>query len=171
MKPTLYLLIGYPGSGKTTVSKLIEEHTGAVHLWADHIRNEMFPNPTHSKEESLQLYAHINKVAQQTLHEGISVIFDTNFNYLKDRQYMRQIATREGAQTVTIWITTPKEVAKKRAVNIDPDSLHRVFGSMPEEAFEGISSKLEPPTEDEKVIKIDGTDLDEQAALRQLGLI
>ena len=60
MKPTLYLLIGYPGAGKTTVAGIISEQKGAVHLMADAERHKRFPNPTHSAEESLQLYDELN---------------------------------------------------------------------------------------------------------------
>ena len=41
---------------------------------------------------------------------------------------------------------------------------------MTETQFDAIASKLEQPGKDEKVIKIDGTKLDEAALMQQLGL-
>lgn len=150
-------MVGYPGAGKTTVSKIIHEATGAVHLWADKIRNERFPNPTHSHEENLQLYSHLNEVAAELLAAGQDVIFDTNFNYFKDRQHMRDIADAHSATAKLIWITTPKDIAKERATLKAQNQDTRIWGNMPIDDFERISNKLEEPRPDENVIKIDGT--------------
>src|ERR1700744_5282186 len=103
MKQTLYLMIGYPGAGKTTVARWIAERTGAVHLWADVERNKLFSNPSHSEAESSELYKQLNERVGKLLAEGKSVIFDTNFNYYSDRQLLREIAGRHHAKVLVIW--------------------------------------------------------------------
>ncbi len=158
-KPTLYLFIGYPGAGKTTAAKIIAEKTGAVHLWADLERHKLFPKPTHSLQESNQLYDQLNDAAEYLLAQGKSVVFDTNFNFYAARQKLRKIAARHGAETVVIWITTPAEVARERAI-CDHESRNGYTMTMTDEQFQAIVDKLEPPTRDEKIIKIDGTKLD-----------
>ena len=168
-KPALYLFVGYPGAGKTTAARLIQEESGAVHLWADHERMKLFGKPTHSHEESVELYEQLNAAADYLLAQGKSVIFDTNFNFLSDRDHLRAIAKRHGAQTYVIWITTPKSVAKQRAVH-DKNLRNGYQVMMTNAQFEAIATKLEPPNKYEKAIKIDGTKLDSQALLRQLGL-
>ena len=160
-KPTLYLFIGYPGAGKTAVSKIIAETTGAVHLWADAERHKMFAQASHSEAESLKLYDYLNARAEKLLGEGKSVVFDTNFNFYADRQKLRDIASRQGAETVILWVTVPKEVAKARAVGIT-DSRNGYMNVMTEQQFESIVCKLEPPRKDEKILKIDGTKFDRQ---------
>lgn len=153
---TLYLLVGYPGSGKTTTSKFIHELTGAVHIWADRERRQMFGEPTHSPEESRALYDHLNIMTDQLLGQGKSVIFDTNFNFYKDRQHLRDIAAKHHAKTVVVWITTPKETAKQRAVH--ERTLRNFYEYiLPEADFERLSNHLEAPRDDEMPIKIDGT--------------
>lgn len=169
-KPRLYIFIGYPGAGKTTIARIIHEKTGAEHLWADHVRQEMFKKPTHSLSESIQLYDHLNKVTAELLSKGTSVIYDTNFNFLSDRMHMRQIANEQNAESMVIWVTTPRDIAKQRAVDVADGAMHRVLGSMTPTEFDTIADKLETPDTNEKVIKIDGTNLDEADLLRQLGL-
>ena len=167
MKPTLYLLIGYPGAGKTTVAGIISEQKGAVHLMADAERHKRFPNPTHSAEESLQLYDELNLQTEKLLQEGKSVVFDTNFNFRADRDKLRQIAEAANADTQIIWVTVDVDEAKKRAVH-SQYIRNGYSASMTEDHFDQIVSKLEPPTEDEKVIKIDGTNLDRDELIELL---
>lgn len=157
MAKTLYLMLGFPGAGKTTTAMIIAEQTGAVHLWADKVRREMFGHPAHTHEENLKLYAHMNELAEQLLQEGKSVIFDTNFNFYKDREHLRQIAAKTGSQAVIVWLTTSKDIARKRATEDGHLQATRVLGDMPVSEFERMSGNLEVPHPDEKVVELDGT--------------
>jgi predicted kinase len=168
-KPRFYLFIGAPGAGKTTIAQAIAEASGAHHLWADRERHRLFKNPTHSQAESDELYRQLNDAAEYLLAQGKSVIYDTNFNHYADRQHMREIAARHGAEVVVIWVTTPLPIAKDRAV-CEGEMRNGYLMSMTEAEFNAIVSKLEPPRKDEKVIKIDGAKLDKTEALRLLGL-
>ena len=155
--PVLYLMLGYPGSGKTTTSKLIHELTGAVHLWADKIRNERFPHPTHSHAENLELYEYLNELTGELLATGQSVIFDTAFNFYKDREHLRSIAAAHHAEVVLIWVQTPKDIARTRATHEDHAARNTYPHKMPEERFERISTDFESPVKDEKYVALDGT--------------
>lgn len=155
----LYLMFGFPGAGKTTASRLIQAHTGAVHLWADHERKRRFHPPSYSHVENLKLYTALNDRADQLLSEGKSVIFDTNFNFYKDRQKLRDVAAKHGARTVVIWVKTPRDVARERATKDAHRQDTRVLGDMPVEHFERIAGNQQPPRSDETVIELDGTAL------------
>lgn len=167
--PTLYLLIGAPGAGKTSLAKIIAEKTGAAHLWANVERHKLFPQPTHSAEESAELYERLNTAAEYLLSNSKSVIFDTNFNFFSDRQKLRDIASKHGAETVLIWLSTPLQVAKDRALHAG-DIRNGYKVTMSAEQFDNIVAKLEPPSKDENFIKIDGTKLDADEVTRLLSL-
>ena len=152
----LFLMVGYPGAGKTTASRMIHKLCNAEHLWADHVRKEMFTHPTHNHAESIKLYDHLNEVTDTLLGEGKSVIFDTNFNFYKDREKLRAIAAKHGAHAVVVWVTTPKEVARERATRDAHKQETRVLGDMPLEHFERIARNLQEPRPDEDVITLDG---------------
>lgn len=164
-------MLGYPGAGKTTTSKAIEELTGAVHLWADHIRREMFghPNPDYSADENAKVYHHLNELAAQLLREGKSVIYDTNFNYYDDRQKMRQIAQAANARTVLVWVQTDRSLAKMRATQNAHLQSHRVIGNMPEATFERMAGNLREPLADEEYIVIDGSRVTPEYVSERLG--
>ena len=169
-QPVLYLFVGVPGAGKTTVAKLIEDTTDAVHLWADQERQKMFDEVSHSKEESEALYNVLNQQTDTLLADGKSVIFDTNFNYRKDRDYLRSIAEKHGAKTCIIWLTTPIKVARERALHDTHRDRNGYEHIMKPEQFDLLISRLEPPTDNEDFITIDGSNIDEATVKRQLGI-
>jgi predicted kinase len=168
---TLYLFVGYPGSGKTTVAQIICGATGAMHLWADRIRQEMFETPTHSITESMHLYTHLNDRTRELLSAGKSVVFDTNFNFYKDREHLRRIAAEAGADVKLIWLQTNKDLAKHRAVTESEDKPTRLYGNMSESAFDRIAGHLEPPLPAENPIIFIGKDLQKTEVLRALDLL
>jgi len=159
-RPILYLFVGYPGAGKTTVSKIIEQRSGAVHLWVDQRRQQLFTKPTHSVIESKQLYQILDNQAKNLLQKGQSVIFDTNFNYFSDRQLLRDIAKESQAKTILIWVNTPLNVAKQRATHPIHSDRNGYATAMTIKEFNKIADHLEPPLETEQPIIIDGTNID-----------
>lgn len=154
---TLYLMVGRPGAGKTTAAQAICEVTGATHLWTAEIRKERYGRPSFKHSENIAVYDHMNRMAGELLAAGNDVVFDTSFNFYKDREKLRAIADEHNAKTVVIWVQTDKDLAKDRATK--DAHLHdtRILGDMSNEDFERLSHKLEKPRSDETVIELDGT--------------
>jgi predicted kinase len=161
-------MLGYPGAGKTTVSRLICDLTDAVHIWSDHERRAMFNQPTHSKAESDKLYAYLNRRTKELLSDGRSVVFDTSFNHLKDREHLRRIADDAQAKTILVWVNTPLDLARARAVH-DSHALDNHYPeAMSEAEFERIARHLEPPQADESFYAIDGEKISREAVEKLL---
>jgi predicted kinase len=169
-QPTLYLMLGYPGAGKTTTARIISKLTGAEHLWADHERRKRFGKPTHSHKENLELYAELNKYTDELLSLGKSVVFDTNFNFYKDRQRLRDIASKHNAATKLVWVYTDKAIAKQRATANSDMQDTRILGDMSAADFERMANNLQTPQPDEEVIEIDGTQVNDDYIAKALKL-
>lgn len=158
-KPILYLMLGYPGAGKTTAAKAIHQLTGAVHLWADKIRNERYSHPTHSHQENLELYSYLNELAAELLATGQSVVFDTGFNFYKDREHLRRIAEKHDADTRLVWVQTKVDLARQRATHESHAQRNTYPQVMPAEQFNRISGDFEPPERGEKYVAMDGINI------------
>lgn len=167
-QPTLFLMVGYPGSGKTTAARIICELTGAEHIWADRERDKMFQNPTHGQEESAKLYSVLDKKVRQLLSQGKNVVYDSNFNFRKNRDSLRQLATRENAKTTVVWITTSKNLARQRAAQESEGGETRIWGNMPLDEFERLARNLQPPLESENPLKLEGISLTKETLAKAL---
>lgn len=162
MSTTLYLMLGFPGAGKTSAAKIISKISGAEHIWADFERRKIHGTPTYTQSENDELYHSLNNKTRQLLESGKSVIYDTAFNHQKDREKMRDLAHRLKVKTIIVWVKVPKSVARERAQNIGNHLETRLLGSMTDEQFDHLIKKLEQPHADEKVIELDGLKLTEK---------
>lgn len=156
MKPKLYLMMGYPGAGKTTAAEVIAQITGAVHLSSDKMRLEIAAEPTFTAQEHDDLYQKLNQTTEQLLKEGKSVVYDANLNRREHRQEKYDICQRTGAEPVLLWVQTEKTLAKERALDEKRSKLvprHETASDM----FDRIADIIEPPQADEHPVVLDGT--------------
>lgn len=165
---TLYIFVGAPGSGKTTAAQIIANRTGAEHIWVDHERADMFRPPTHSESESQDLYDYLNDKIEAMLKSGHSVVFDTNFNRLSDRELMRQIVKAAGAKLKIIHLTTKKNLAKNRSGRPEHARKNGMPSTMTEDTFDDITSHYQALGPDEPVVEIDGTDINADELMQKL---
>ncbi len=171
-KPTLYLMLGYPGAGKTTISEYIYKYTGAVHLNSDQFRLRMFKNPLGiSETEHENIYRLLDHITERTLKSGKSVIYDANLNRYTHRKEKYDIAKRAKAKVKLIWVKTSLEEARRRAtISAEQHPDHRPFGNMDPKVFERLTAQIEIPKKEEKAIEIEGNSIKPEMIKQALGL-
>lgn len=168
-QPILYLMLGYPGAGKTTAAKVIAELTGAVRLSSDEFRLKLFPNPTFTQAEHDELYRTLDGETERLLGAGKTVIYDANLNRYRHRQDKYEICKRTGAMPKLLWLQTPRNIAKERAVHESRSHLIPP-GETPAHMFERIVEVIEEPTPSEHPVPLDGTKITPEYIKAALGL-
>ena len=148
-QPTLYLLCGLPGAGKTTLAQEIEAKHGALRLTPDEWIAELLSSPGDVAErdrlrepiESLQW-----RVAKQALALGSDVILDWGLWSKDERDRLRSEATELGAQVEIAFLNPPREELVRRL-----RERQRVFGAfeVSEDELDRWSNWLEVPSEEE----------------------
>jgi predicted kinase len=87
-RPTLILLCGIPGSGKTTYSeKYIKENPNTVHLSSDKIRAELWGNEA-TQGDNNEVFSLMQSRAIEALNNGQSVVYDATNITRKDISYI-----------------------------------------------------------------------------------
>lgn len=153
--PTLFMLYGFPGAGKTYFSRQMCEELQAAHVQGDRIRYELFEKPRYDRQEN-EIVSHIMEyMSEEFLQAGISVVFDTNAMRAGQRRQLREMARRHKAQTVLVWFQIDIESAFGRIAKLDRRKADDKY-SMPLDrtTFDSIISRMQNPslTEDYMVV-------------------
>ncbi len=161
MKQVLYLLMGLPGSGKTTAAKALEQITGATRLTSDEVRLKLWVNPDYSEVEHEKLYEHLNTETLRLLKAGNSVIYDANLNRKIHRQEKYELAKSLNVTCKLLWVQTATDLARDRRIE-DTNHHHLVpTDETPIEMFERVAAVFEEP-DNEDFVELDGTKISEQ---------
>ena len=120
-KPTLYLLCGLPGSGKTTLAKRLEQEAPALRLTPDEWMTPLYGasicepdsldrwNIAHDRVEKIQW-----QIAERALLLGVNVVLDFGVWAREEREDFRARAAALGARSELIFLDQPLDVLKER---------------------------------------------------------
>ena len=149
MKPTVYLLCGLPGSGKTTYAKKLEEQ-GAARLTVD---EEVF-NRVGKNFNSESLDQHEKNIKEEykerlrkEIQERRSVVLDYGFWKKSERDEYKQLAEELGGEWKLYFFDVPSDILKSRVVlrnENDSENNHVIS----EELLERFILGFEKPTDE-----------------------
>ncbi len=131
--PRLIILCGLPGSGKTTLSKVLESRLRAVRFcaddWLDALSINLHREDTRAKIEALQW-----TVAQDLLGLGLTVIIEWGTWARAERDVLRHRARALGAAVELHYLSAPVDVLFERLTrrgretpSIERDAVSRWF--------------------------------------------
>ena len=145
--PTLFLLCGLPGSGKTTLAKQLETQRPALRLtpdeWMAKIVGDGFDQAKRAAIEAVQW-----EIATQALRLGIDVVLDWGFWSRSERDEFRSRAKDLGAHLEIRYLDVPPDELVRRLVNRNKELPPDTFPVTPNQ-LEIWSRRFEAPTPDE----------------------
>lgn len=115
----LHLICGLPGSGKTTLSKKLEETLGAIRMCPDEWIKDIWPHELSEIEggkyrdqiEQLQW-----KIGKKILVSGVDVIIEWGTWGKDEREKLRDEARQIGSKVKFYYLDVPVETLKKRVI-------------------------------------------------------
>lgn len=156
-KPTLIVLYGFPGAGKTFLARQLANDIHAAHVQADRFRFELFEEPTGKKQEN-DIINHLSQyMAEEFLSAGVSVIYDINALRRSQRRSLRDMAHKAKAQTVLVWLQIDAESAFTRVAKRDKrktDDKYTV--SLDRTTFDDVIGHMQNPQTNEDYVVISG---------------
>lgn len=118
-KPVLIYFLGFPGSGKSYVSRNLTSALKIAHINSDRIRSELFQNPRYDDQENAIVAHLMNYMAEEFLGAGVSVVYDVNAVRVTQRRRLIDLAKKNKAEALMVWLQIDHESAFFRTQNRD----------------------------------------------------
>ncbi len=156
-KPTLIMLYGLPGAGKTFLARQLCEDLSAAHVQGDRIRDEIFEQPRYDRQENEIVNHLMEYMAREFLSSGISVVYDMNAARASQRRVMRELARKTKAHHVLIWLQIDIESAFTRAIKRDRRKADdRYAMPLDRTTFEDLMGQMQNPAPTEDFFVVSG---------------
>jgi predicted kinase len=153
-RPTVYVICGFIGAGKTTFAKKLEAETGAVRITKDEWSISLIGNdPTIEgyAEWDSKIIELSRNVAFQLAQKEIDVIIDEGFWEKDQRAEMRRRIDAIGAKAILCYLDTPVDTIRERVVRRNEIPTKDSF-QISRELLDHYLKSWEPLTEDEDYV-------------------
>jgi len=144
MKNILYVFMGIPGSGKTTLAK--KNLLGITHVSRDNIRFSLIDKKDNYFSKEKQVYKEFIRQINENIAEGKDVIADATHLNLKSRYKLFHALHIDRTKTIIIGIyfKIPLEICLSRN-----DTRKGTLAYVPPHEIHNMYTRLEPPTYNE----------------------
>lgn len=139
--PAITVLVGLPGSGKTTIAEELENKNTVIHS-SDKLREELYGDEN-TQEHNADLFSELHRRIKEDLRNGKNVIYDaTNISKKRRTAFLRELKSIP-CRKICICVMTPYEICiannsarkrnvpeyviKKMYMNWNPPALHEGF--------------------------------------------
>ena len=112
--PSLVVLCGLPGTGKSHFAAALARRVPAMVLGSDRLRKILIPQPRYTRGEHARVFAAAHCLLEQLLTEGYRVIFDATNLTERARQPLYAIADRTGAPLLLVGFDAPEPLIRQR---------------------------------------------------------
>jgi predicted kinase len=153
MAPTLYALCGLPFAGKSTIARELAEKVGAPIVRLDAINGERGLGldcqaiPQHEWERT---YTEAYRRLEQALVANSSVIFD-HVNFTRaERDRVRHIAARYGANVQIVYVSVTIAEARRRLI---ANRATKGRNDVRDDDFDLVVRHFEPPDDEPDVVR------------------
>lgn len=151
-RTTLTVVCGAPGVGKSTAAGHIRRRLNARRFSTDVIRQELFPDPDYSSEESRKVYETMFYRAQKMLKDNTSVVLDGTFR-MEDGRIRAMDIAKDYAQNFEMFrIEANENKVEERLQNRGENSVSDADFAIHQE----ISSRFEPINANHEVVTNNG---------------
>ena len=155
--PTLFLLVGRPGSGKTYLARHLAKQLSIPIVSMERIRQTIIKKPSLSQSEESTVWRVGTMLIEGYLGVGVSVIADMTANTVDQRNELLRLAHFFRVTPLIIWQQADRETAWHRCVDRQPNRrVDDAFSlKLTRTAFNALSRQLEPPRHDQ-AIRVNG---------------
>ena len=129
----LYMMIGLPASGKSTIAEEISKSEGAIIVSSDEIRKELLGDINDQTKNEL-IFETVEDRIKFYLANKQDVIFDaTNINYKKRKAFLQRMKNSKCFKAIAILVATPYEEClirnAKRERKVPEEVIKRMYYS------------------------------------------